>query len=71
MIQSLVELFSQVKISTSKAYIVRCSYFEIYNDQIYDLLNSSDDRMTEPLALSEDIKVFYLVDPSVEKRIFC
>ena len=58
LIQGLVELFNKVREYQGKAYIIRCSYFEIYNDSLYDLLGEGDDKMTEPLQLSEDIKVF-------------
>ena len=61
LIQSLIELFNRVKQSATKAYIIRCSYFEIYNDSIYDLLNNGEDKMTEPLQLNEDIKVSLLL----------
>ena len=55
-----MELFNKVREYQGKAYIIRCSYFEIYNDSLYDLLGEGDDKMTEPLQLSEDIKVFIL-----------
>ena len=38
-------------------YIIRCSYFEIYNDNVYDLLSdSTEESFHEPLQLQEDIK---------------
>jgi Kinesin motor domain len=38
-------------------YILRCSYFEIYNDALYDLLNPHKElAFSEPLTLQEDIR---------------
>lgn len=67
MILSLKELFSRVKETStlsgsiiggqSKVYIIRCSYFEIYNDAVYDLLNTHKEQaFNEPLQLNEDIR---------------
>lgn len=43
-----------------KTYFLRCSYVEIYNDQIFDLLKTTE-RLTETLAVSEDSnKEFYI-----------
>lgn len=60
------ELFTRVKETSNlasassqvtKVYIIRCSYFEIYNDAIYDLLNTQKEQaFSEPLQLQEDIR---------------
>jgi hypothetical protein len=43
-------------------FIIRCSYFEIYNDAVYDLLNIQKElAFAEPLQLNEDIKVWSLL----------
>lgn len=39
---------------------MRCSYFEIYNDVIYDLLTSIE-RFSETLVIAEDAKVAFLI----------
>ena len=67
LILSLKELFAKVKeqtqlcsrdLSQTKVYIIRCSYFEIYNDAVYDLLNTHKEQaFNEPLQLNEDIRV--------------
>lgn len=63
LILSLRELFAKIKEQTqlcdlSKVYIIRCSYFEIYNDSVYDLLNPQKElAFNEPLQLNEDIRV--------------
>jgi hypothetical protein len=60
---SLKELFQKVsgvnggETIGQRVYIIRCSYFEIYNDAIYDLLNSQKElAFNEPLQLQEDIR---------------
>lgn len=64
LIMSLKELFQKVsgvnggETIGQRVYIIRCSYFEIYNDSIYDLLNSQKEQaFNEPLQLQEDIRV--------------
>ena len=43
-----------------KTYFLRCSYMEIYNDLVYDLLNSPD-KMNENLSVNENPdKDFYI-----------
>jgi hypothetical protein len=47
-----------VKDPKERVFIIRCSYFEIYNDAVYDLLNIQKElAFAEPLQLNEDIKV--------------
>jgi len=36
--------------------MVRCSYFEIYNDQIFDLLHETLEKLQDPLPVVEDSK---------------
>jgi Kinesin motor domain len=54
LILSLKELFMKVRgeqAELQKVYMIRCCYFEIYNDSIYDLLieNPKDMASSEPL----------------------
>ena len=59
---SLQQLFSKIMQSEkteNRIYIVKCSYFEIYNDQIYDLLNENFQKSStqlEPLKVIEEPK---------------
>lgn len=55
LIYSLNDLFDQFKRLSSNTFIVRCSYFEIYNDTIYDLL-ANFDEFGESLNVCEDPK---------------
>jgi hypothetical protein len=53
LIQSLKELFQKLKGDQEKTYFVKCSYVEIYNDLIYDLLQRSE-NIAETLQVCED-----------------
>ena len=57
MIKSLQQLFNKIRGSESsenRIYIVKCSYFEIYNDQIYDLLN---EKFQQKILAQESLQV--------------
>ncbi len=58
LVLSLKDLFGRIEQeqNATKSFFVRCSYFEIYNDSIYDLLTTIE-RLTEPLNVSEDSNV--------------
>ena len=56
---SLNELFESVRQrekDEQRVYIIRCSYFEIYNDQIYDLLVEDFQYKNDPLSIVENGK---------------
>ncbi len=46
-----------------KSFLCKCSFIEIYNEQIYDLLDS----VSTSLLLREDIKRDVFVEGAVEK----
>ncbi|VEN64102.1 unnamed protein product, partial [Callosobruchus maculatus] len=46
------DIFHYVSATTDKKYLIRCSYFEIYNEKINDLLEKSN----QALAIREDTK---------------
>ena len=52
--------------STNLTVQLRCSYFEIYNDKLYDLLDQSENRLEEPLHISEDKKHGFTVRNLIE-----
>lgn len=56
LIHSLCDLFQQITELQRNGTVVflTCSYFEIYNDLLYDLLDQSPQRLLEPLQVSED-----------------
>ena len=51
----LRDLFSAVEQESVKTFIVRCSYFEIYNDYVYDLLAALE-QLDTPMHVCEDSK---------------
>jgi len=67
----LKDIFSQVASSTSKGekFFVRCSYVEIYNESVFDLLRENAEQEL-PLGIFEDTKKeeFY-IKGAVEKII--
>lgn len=52
---------------TSSEYIIRCSFLEIYNEQIIDLLNPKNNSN---LQIREDIKKGVYVEGITEETIF-
>lgn len=52
---TIESIFSSIQRSSSKAFLIRCSYIEIYNESINDLLNPE----LLNLQLAEDHKVLY------------
>ena len=41
----------------NRKFFVKCSYIEIYNDLIFDLLRPTD-KLAEFLSIGEDLNVF-------------
>jgi hypothetical protein len=50
---SLTDIFRIIKKDVDKTYFIKCSYVEIYNDLVFDLLNSKD-RFSEPMTISSN-----------------
>lgn len=61
LILSLNYLIQQISQDHDKTYILRCAYYEIYNEQIYDLLDNNN-QFEIPLVICEDTtkKDFYI-----------
>lgn len=47
---------------------MRCSYVEIYNEQVYDLLRE-EDSISEPLSLNEDKNKDFYIRGVIEEPI--
>ena len=56
--------------SEKRIFIVKCSYFEIYNDQVYDLLNEDFATSHDALQVIEDPKVSERFDHSLILIVF-
>ena len=57
LLYSLDDLFHHIKNATDRTYCLSCSYLEIYNEQVYDLLEFNNDV----LSVNEDAsKGFYV-----------
>ena len=54
-----------LKSGQSKSFLCKCSFIEIYNEQIYDLL----DTASASLFLRENIKKGMFVEGAVEKFV--
>ena len=61
LIYALQDIFQEMRSDKrSKTYCLRCSYVEIYNEQVFDLLRNAE-QINEALQLSEDKnKDFYM-----------
>ena len=60
LIHGLQQLFEQIEArekQENRIFIVKCSYFEIYNDQVFDLLNEEFATTHTALSVIEDPKV--------------
>ena len=53
-IYALEDLFDAVSISGEKTYYLMCSYLEIYNEQVYDLISDGASFKNEILTVNED-----------------
>jgi Kinesin motor domain len=53
-IYALEDLFESVSISSEKNYYLMCSYLEIYNEQVYDLISEGSSFKNEVLSVNED-----------------
>ena len=53
-LQTLFEEIARREKIENRIFIIKCAYFEIYNDQVFDLLNESFIQSPEPLMVLED-----------------
>lgn len=58
---SINELFESIRKDEEKTYMVKCSYVEIYNDNVFDLLKPLNNIRNENITINEDQhKEFFL-----------
>ena len=68
LLRSLHDLFDSVNSDLDKTYMLRCSYFEIYNESIYDLLKPVS-RLSDVLTINEDQKKEFFIKGLTEESI--
>ncbi|CAD8071082.1 unnamed protein product [Paramecium sonneborni] len=68
LLQSFKDLFTKIECDLNKTYVLRCSYFEIYNEQIFDLLKPSS-KLQETLQVNEDQKKEFYVKGLIEQSV--
>ncbi|CAD8114275.1 unnamed protein product [Paramecium sonneborni] len=68
LLQSFKDLFAKIDNDLNKTYVLRCSYFEIYNEQIFDLLKPSS-KLQETLQVNEDQKKEFYVKGLIEQSV--
>ena len=51
---ALEDLFESISIASDKNYYLMCSYLEIYNEQVYDLICEGNNFKNEILSVNED-----------------
>jgi len=49
---SLIDLFGKIQSLGSEEFNIECSYFEVYNELIFDLLN--EENLDKALSIYED-----------------
>jgi hypothetical protein len=60
-ILSLEDLFASVQSCADKTFCLTCSYMEIYNEQVYDLLVDQAALRTQTLVVGEDMQRGFFV----------
>lgn len=66
LVLAMKNIFQKIREDTEKTYFLSCSYIEIYNDNIYDLLRTPE-QMSETLTVNEDsAKEFYIKGVKME-----
>lgn len=50
------DIFNEIEKQPEKRFFLKCSYLEIYNDLVYDLLNPQN-KLSETLSINEDQNV--------------
>ncbi|CAD8121633.1 unnamed protein product [Paramecium sonneborni] len=60
LIYSMMELFKQINIDEKRQFEIKCSYYEIYNEFIYDLLRE-ENELSEPLIFGTDYRKEFVI----------
>ena len=62
------DLFYNIERDLNKTYVVRCSYIEVYNEQVFDLLKHPS-KLNEVLTINEDHKKEFFVKGVIEESV--
>ncbi|CAD8207126.1 unnamed protein product [Paramecium octaurelia] len=66
--QGLKDLFGEIAKQSDRQYFLRCSYVEIYTDQVYDLL-ATQERLSETLLINEDYNKEFVIKGAIEEVV--
>ncbi|CAD8109570.1 unnamed protein product [Paramecium primaurelia] len=66
--QGLKDLFGEIAKQQDRQYFLRCSYVEIYTDQVYDLL-ATQERLSETLLINEDFNKEFVIKGAIEEVV--
>lgn len=68
LVHALQDIFKEIKRDESKSYFFRCSYVEIYNEQVFDLLRE-EESINEILTLNEDKNKEFYIKGAIEQSV--
>ncbi|KAF2157072.1 kinesin-domain-containing protein [Myriangium duriaei CBS 260.36] len=66
---AITDIFSYIREHPDREFLLRVSYLEIYNERIYDLLNSAQGAAQEDIKLREDSKRGVYATPLKEEIV--
>ena len=65
---ALRDVFDEAQKESEKTYFFRCSYVEIYNENVFDLLRE-EETVSEPLSINEDAKKEFYIRGVIEEPV--
>lgn len=68
LILAVKDIFSEIERQSDRKYFIRCSYIEIYMDQVYDLLKPQEE-LSEILSINEDVNKEFYVKGATEEIV--
>ena len=68
LVLALKDIFKAINDDFDKTYFLRCSYVEIYNDIVYDLLKPPE-RLNETHTVNEDYKKEFYIKGVTEEYV--
>ena len=68
LILAVKDIFTEIEKQIDRKFFIRCSYIEIYMDQVYDLLKPQD-QLAETLSINEDASKEFYVKGAMEEIV--